>query len=294
MAGVRRRHGSGLPRLNPRLHSRQVPCRRSTARRGGPIRRDPDRDLGAMTARPAAHGHRAAASVAMLALLDLVLPGLCAACRTPAGASGLCGSCAASVVLDPRRAVPRPAPPGLPPIWVAGDYAGPLRQALLAHKERARPGLLPLLGLALAEAVMAALPEQVTPTPVLLVPVPSSRDARKVRRDEPLLRLARAASRHVRRAGLTASVLPLLRHVRPVLDSAGLTGPERWTNLHGALAARCPPPSGRVVIVDDIVTTGATVAEAARALREAGVADPHAAAVAATLRRWQSSAEASL
>jgi predicted amidophosphoribosyltransferase len=71
-----------------------------------------------------------------------------------------------------------------------------------------------------------------------------------------------------------------------VQDSAGLRIDERRANLAGAMAARpAPNACGPVVVVDDIVTTGATLAEAIRALRCAGWPVTGAAVVAATPRR---------
>jgi predicted amidophosphoribosyltransferase len=95
-----------------------------------------------------------------------------------------------------------------------------------------------------------------------------------------VLRLARHAARRT-----ATPLVPALSLARRVRDSAGLHRDERAANLAGAMRATGPLGSGRAVIVDDIVTTGATLHEAARALREAGWTILGGAAVAATPRR---------
>ena len=72
---------------------------------------------------------------------------------------------------------------------------------------------------------------------------------------------------------------------RAVADQAGLDAAERAANLGGAPAARRPLDGLPVVVVDYVMTTGATLVEAARALREAGAAVRGCAVVAATRRR---------
>lgn len=76
-----------------------------------------------------------------------------------------------------------------------------------------------------------------------------------------------------------------LQHRRRVADQAGLNASDRAANLAGALQARFDLRGQRVIVVDDVITTGATLAEAARALRAAGAEVPAAAVIAATSRR---------
>jgi len=77
---------------------------------------------------------------------------------------------------------------------------------------------------------------------------------------------------------------PCLVQSRPVADQAGLGARARQQNLAGAFRLRRPITAGAVVIVDDLVTTGSSITEAARVLREAGIPVLGAATVAATVR----------
>jgi predicted amidophosphoribosyltransferase len=132
------------------------------------------------------------------------------------------------------------------------------------------------LGAALAGAVR----QLGRPDGVVLVPVPSSPAAVRARGQDHARRLARAAARTL--PGVPAR--PLLRLTRAVADQAGLDTAARARNLSGALTARASAGL-RVVVVDDVVTTGATLAEATRALQAAGAQVLGAAVVAATVRR---------
>jgi predicted amidophosphoribosyltransferase len=76
----------------------------------------------------------------------------------------------------------------------------------------------------------------------------------------------------------------VLAQARPVADQAGLGARARQQNLAGALRLRRPIKAGAVVIVDDLVTTGSSLTEAARVLRAAGMPVLGAATVAATVR----------
>ena len=109
--------------------------------------------------------------------------------------------------------------------------------------------------------------------PVLLVPVPSARRAVRARGHDPARRIALAAAGELRRTGTPARVAGVLRQRRAVADQAGLDSRQRLDNLAGALEVAAGGTrllgGGPVVLVDDLMTTGASLAEAARAVRSA-------------------------
>lgn len=110
--------------------------------------------------------------------------------------------------------------------------------------------------------------------PVLLVPVPSARRAVRTRGHDPARRIALAAAGELRRTGTSARVLAVLRQRCAVADQSGLDARQRVDNLAGALAVApggggLLRGGGALVLVDDLMTTGASLAEAARAVRAA-------------------------
>lgn len=240
------------------------------------------------------------ASVAGVGILDprshvralgaLVAPVRCVGC----GADGheLCPDCGRALRRAAARHDPDPCPDGLPPTFAVAPYDGAVRAAVLAFKEHARVGLrVPLRdGLAAAcAAALLALDGAHRPAPtgaaVLLVPVPSSPQAVRARGADPAGELARAAAGVLRRAGVDARCWQVLRPARRRLDQAGLDAARRAANLHGSMRARGGARPGTVLVVDDVVTTGATLLEAVRALRAVGVEPAACAVVAATRRR---------
>lgn len=167
----------------------------------------------------------------------------------------------------------------------AGAYGGVLRPLLIAAKERHALGLLPLLGERLALAVAAGMGASSSESPLLLVPIPTNPRQIVIRGLDLPAELARIAARRLRGFGVSARIWRGLRIGNGGQDQAGLTRAQRIANRSGAFRAHSPLPAGQVVVVDDIVTTGATLAEAARALTAAGAGCGWAATVAAALRR---------
>jgi predicted amidophosphoribosyltransferase len=225
-------------------------------------------------------------------LSDLVLPAECAGCRgtrVPVR-NGVCGLCAAALEsLSPGPVRPTPAPPGLPDCVALGAYDGALREALLSYKVRGRHRLARPLGRLLAGVVAESAGR---PRPVLLVPVPATSKAARAWRGDHLRRLARNAAGRLRRAGWPIAVARPVRALpRPdsaTLDSAGraVAAASAFRLRTGQAPALRRVAAGRaVVVLDDIVTTGVTLAAVASLLAGAGVRVHAAAVLAATTRR---------
>ncbi|MBD3942056.1 ComF family protein [Microbacterium sp. NEAU-LLC] len=203
--------------------------------------------------------------------LALLLPVSCAGCDEPDVV--LCERCALALAPVPRHQV-IDEPGGRVPVWSGLAFEGVAARVVRAVKEDGRTGLVR----ALAPALRAAL-DRLDPDgkgPVVLVPMPTSRAAYRRRG-------FRVPELLLRRAGLRPA--RLLRHARRTGDQRGLGRDARRRNVEGSLVAHGDVSGLRVVLVDDVVTTGASLAEAARALRAAGAEVVGAATVGATPRR---------
>ena len=228
----------------------------------------------------------------------LVLPVECPGCGRVDEV--LCPSCAALLAGPPARceaAVPRldrmdgAAPP---PVWAVVPYAGPVRGVVVAWKDRGRADLTGTLVAAMARAgrrLGPALHEVAARggpalVPVLaLVPVPTTPAARRRRGADLVRLLAEGLSRGLGEAGVGAEVVPALRR-RPDpwrRDQVGLGARSRARNVAGSVVVRGGRQLRRVVVlVDDVVTTGSTLAACRAALEAAGALVVGAVVLAAT------------
>lgn len=217
---------------------------------------------------------------------DLLLPDVCHGCRTePPQIHGLCESCAVNLLMlaglpyCPRcgttlgphidvayeagcAACPNPLP-RFARVVRLGPYAPPLQEMIRELKYRRHAAMVPRLGQLLAEAVDGC--EDVGDLDVV-APVPAWW-ARRLRRgiDHAAL-LAEALSRNIH-----LPLAPLLQRTRNTPPQVGRSRTQRIANMRGAFQANGEDISGaRVLLVDDVTTSGATASECARTLLQAG------------------------
>jgi ComF family protein len=205
---------------------------------------------------------------AVLDALAVLLPVDCAGCGL--ADRSLCSDCRRAV----RPAVIRAALADGTPLYSGLAYRGRARRILLAFKEEGRTGLAGVLADALAASVRAAVADATVGDLELCV-VPSSRSARRRRGYDPVRML-------LARSGLRGA--PVFAPARPHRAQKSLSVVDRRSNLDGVFRLRRPVAGRRFVLIDDVVTTGATLLEAARVLRDGG-AEVLAAATAATTPR---------
>lgn len=188
-------------------------------------------------------------------LLDLLFVPSCSACDAVlAEPLPFCAACALSIDPAPAGAV-------VAPYLFGGEMATALRRLKFQGRREVARAIAPLLGPALAEAAGGC---------DLVVPVPLHRRRLRQRGYNQAALLARHTRRYT---GLPVDSLSL-RRVRDTAPQIGLDRAARQKNLAGAFAVARPRRIvGRaVLLLDDVITTGATLAAATAALRAAGAA----------------------
>lgn len=191
-----------------------------------------------------------------------------------------------------RLTAPTPAPADFPRTATASSYDAVHRGLLHAHKEDQALMLTRLLGDRLAAAVTELLADQEVPAqePIVLVPMPSANAAVRERGFDATAALADRAARTLARHRPVRSSR-LLAQRRGLADQADLDAVQRAANLRGGLrlrngvdSLRSRPEGPALVVVDDLVTTGASLTEAVRCLDQAGYEVLGAATISATVR----------
>jgi ComF family protein len=211
-------------------------------------------------------------------LLNLLLPSNCVICN--AIGSTICNSCLANLELKSRN-VSRLAISG----YATCEYNSDTAKLISAFKESNQTSIAGVMATAVLEALTNFDLQN-----CILVPIPSKRESFATRGFEPAALLANGLARRVaKHENLLLPVFKVLSYKNSVADQASLSGRDRRTNLIGTMAiigsqARFTDTT-RVVLVDDVVTTGASLTEAKRCLEEIGVEVIGFVAFAETLPR---------
>ena len=150
-------------------------------------------------------------------------------------------------------------------MFALGRYAGARRRAIVAMKDRGRADLRAPLARSLALGVHRLLRWGLLDVPLTIVPAPTRGWSARHRGGDPVTRIAALAT-----AGHPdITVVRALRMTALARDSAGLNSAARERNIAGRvlLTRRRLPAGGELLLVDDIVTTGATARESVRVLQ---------------------------
>lgn len=235
------------------------------------------------TAPPAPPGWTTVARVAARDLARAVVPVACPGCGL--ADIRLCGDCAAvwweapfrcedgagRLDVDGRVALP---------VWAVTPLAGPAHLAVGAWKNGRRRDLDRFFASAIARAAgsLAGCLDGVG----VVVPVPSRPTSTRKRGRDLTLMLAGAVARELSTAGRPVVVRPALRHRGQ--ESQGAGARSRWRSGGGAIDARCDARGEVALLVDDVVTTGASLARSAQALEQVGAIVAAGLVLAATPR----------
>ena len=212
---------------------------------------------------------------------DILFPRRCPFCDAVLGFSGPCAVCGPALACI-RRPLRQPVPKQghalehLDAAYAPYFYEPPVRDAVLRLKFENRTDLARPLALLQAEALKAA---GCLGDVDALVPVPSGRGERRSRGYDVPLMLARALGRE-----LGLPVMQALCKIRETPRQMALSGGERRKNLKHAFSARPDAllEGKRILLVDDVLTTGSTLNECAKALRAAGAAECRGVCATAT------------
>jgi len=205
--------------------------------------------------------------------LEATWPRTCAGCARPG--QQWCSAC--TWWLHNRHAALAPPIPNGPPLLaVGGEYIDKLRAAVLLFKQRSQRQLrhslirLAAEGVALVRLALAALGRT---EPLLLVPFPSSQ--RRPWR-VPTHEIAQPVAAHC----VALTWAPVLSTARRRSPQKGLDRAARARNVLGSMRVQGRPMAGAVLLFDDVLTTGATIIEAARTLAHVGMSVVGAVALA--------------
>ncbi|HYP40899.1 MAG TPA: ComF family protein [Chloroflexia bacterium] len=203
-------------------------------------------------------------------LLDLLYPPRCGGCDRRG--TLFCDACllAVTVPIFDREDVA-----GVGLLISAGTFDGPLRTAIHNFKYESDTPLAKPLAQVLSNVLARDESAELDGDPLALVPVPLHIERRKARGYNQSELLARELSK------LTGwGVMKGLERVRETRSQVGLSAQERRENMQGAFAWRGDVVPQRVLLIDDVCTSGATLSECAIALQKAGVEEVYAATVA--------------
>ena len=198
-------------------------------------------------------------------LKDLLFPLSCLSCS--ALDFWLCPACHSSWNLSTNKSFV-----GKIPIYFKADYNFKTSAVILAAKENSNPLAINLLARSISQSILYATLDLGISDDIFIVTIPSSAAAIRRRGRDHIQELAREVQKLLELKSINSQLLFILSQLPNMKDQSGLNSRQRIKNTFGMFeVTSCENPQGAVFLIDDLVTTGASLNEGIRALFEAKI-----------------------
>jgi predicted amidophosphoribosyltransferase len=158
------------------------------------------------------------------------------------------------------------------PLYFSADYNEFTGSIILAAKESANKDAIDLLATSIARSIILAIKDLGIYLPIILTPIPSQYSANRRRGRDHIEDLTKVVINKLQASDVFAVYLPLLTPAKKIQDQSNLNSQQRKANMHQAFLTRPSEISiGGLILIDDLVTTGASILEGIRALNEAKI-----------------------
>ena len=198
-------------------------------------------------------------------LKELVFTKVCIACAAPE--FWLCPTC-----LLPWNISVKKNCIGGKPIYFKCDYTSKTASVILAAKESNDLNAIALLASAISQSIAFSIADLRLSEVITLITIPSAPSAIRRRGRDHINTLAKYVQRDLQQKSITAYYAPILFQKKSIRDQSQLSSQQRMENTKGKFVVKsCEIPQGAVYLIDDLLTTGASILEGVRALSEAKI-----------------------
>jgi len=201
----------------------------------------------------------------ILSLKKLIYPTICLSCRSVG--MKICSNCLLMWRINPVKSSIEKYP-----LYFSADYNEFTGSVILEAKESANKVAIDLLACSIARSIIRAIKDLSICQPIVLTTIPSQHSANRRRGRDHIKDLTEVVIGKLEAIDIFPLYLPLLIPSKKIQDQSKLNSQQRKVNVYQAFLARQSEISiGGVILIDDLVTTGASILEGVRALNEAKI-----------------------
>ena len=201
----------------------------------------------------------------ILSLKKLIYPTICLSCRSVG--MKICSNCLLMWRINPVKSSIEKYP-----LYFSADYNEFTGSVILEAKESANKVAIDLLACSIARSIIRAIKDLSICQPIVLTTIPSQHSANRRRGRDHIKDLTEVVIGKLKAIDIFPLYLPLLIPSKKIQDQSKLNSQQRKVNVYQAFLARQSEISiGGVILIDDLVTTGASILEGVRALNEAKI-----------------------